>query len=271
MLIKRIVSVGLLVLLVPSIYSQRVKRKGTTPIDVTKNKGATGGDKPTFTTDQLVGKWQEIRRTYKNNSPSNFTDTNFLNFTSPSKVTTRTGNNQASIIGDAAIEQPGNTLLAAADVYTILSVTDSTLILDDQEYFIQTFKKTNEFWYETLGKLSVSQDVYKTPIAVKVTDVLGKWGVYKKEAKPGSVLPTATIIRYLKIKAKTGENSASGEVTYSQSELSKVSPCIIKITNGVMDIKTDGGVSWSLPVYKADGKELIFGSKDQLLYFAKPI
>jgi len=270
MLIKKVVAVGLLTLLLPSVYAQHVKRKGTTPIDVSKNKGATNGEKPTFTVEQLVGKWQEIRRVYKNNSPSNFTDTNYLNFTTPSKVTTRTGNNQASIVGDAAIEQPGNTLLAAADVYTILSVTDTTLVLDDQEYFIQTFKKTNQFWYETLGKLAVSQESYKAPVAVKLKDVMGEWGVYKKEAKPGTILPTTSIIRYLKITQKTGESNASGEVTYSQSEQSKVSSCTIKITNGVMDIKA-GGVSWSLPVYKADGKELIFGNKDVLLYFAKPL
>jgi hypothetical protein len=270
MLIKKMAIAGLFMLLVPSIFAQRVKRKGTTPIDVTKNKGQANNGKTDFTMEQLVGKWQEIRRTYKNNSPDNFTDTNFLNFTSPGKVTTRTGNNQASIVGEALIEQPGNTLLAAGDVYTILSITDSVMILDNQEYFIHTFKRTNEFWFETFGKLSVKQDVYKDPISIKITDVMGKWGIYKREAKPGAIHPPTNIIRYLKITEKTGENTAKGEVTFYQSEQSKVIPCTIKTTNAGIDI-TAGDFNWSLFIYKADGKELIFGETDVMVYFAKQL
>jgi hypothetical protein len=270
MLIKKMVVGGIFMLLIPSIFAQRVKRKGTTPIDISKNKGQVNNQQVEFTTEQLVGKWQEIRRTYKNDSPDNFTDTNFLNFTSPGKVTTRTGNNQASIVGEVLIEQPGNTLLAAGDVYTIMSINDSIMILDNQEYFIHTFKKTNEFWYETFGKLSVKQDVYKDPVSIKIADVMGKWGIYKREAKPGAIHPPTNIIRYLKITEKTGENTAKGEITFYQSEQSKVLPCTIKTTNAGIAI-TAGEVSWSLFVYKADGKELIFGDRDVMVYFAKPL
>ena len=270
MLIKKILTVGLLIFFVSSIFAQRVKRKGTTPIDISKNKRQPASNTPAFTMEQLVGKWQEIRRTYKNNSPENFTDTNFLNFTSPSNVTTRTGNNQASIVGEALIEQPGNTLLAAADVYTIVSVTDSVMVLDNQEYFLHTFKKTNQFWYETFGKLSVKPDVYKDPVSVKISDVMGKWGVYKRQAKPGAIKPPANIIRYLKITEKTGKNSAKGEITFYQSEQSKVLPCTIKTTSTGIDI-TAGEFNWSLFTYKADGKELIFGDIGVMVYFAKPL
>ena len=266
---KRIIFV-LLMFIAPSLFAQRVKRKGTTPIDISKNKKQVAGNTPEFTMDQLVGKWQEIRRTYKNNSPENFTDTNFLNFTSPTNVTTRTGNNQATLVGEALIEQPGNTLLAAADVYTILSVNDSIMVLDNQEYFLHTFKKTSEFWYETFGKLSVKQDAYTTPVSVKIADVMGKWGVYKKEAKPGTIHSPTNIIRYLKITEKRGENTAKGEITFSQSEQSKVLPCTIKTTNTGLAI-TAGEFNWNLFVYKADGKELVFGDKAVMLYFAKPL
>ena len=270
MLIKQIIAAGILMLLVPSIFAQRVKRKGTTPIDISKNKRQPGDGKPAFTMEQLVGKWQETRRTYKNNSPENFTDTNFLHFTSPSKVITRTGNNQARIVGEAVIEQPGNTLMAAGDVYTVISVTDSTMVLDNQEYFLHTFKKTNEFWYETLGKLYVKQDAYKNPVSIKITDVMGKWGVYKREAKPGAIHPPVNIIRYLKITEKTGENAAKGEITFYQSEQSKILPCAIKTTNAGIEI-TAGEFSWSMFVYKADGKEFVFGDTKVMLYFAKPL
>jgi hypothetical protein len=257
--------------MVPAVFAQRVKRKGTTPIDVSKNKRQGSDGKPLveFTVEQLTGKWQEIRRTYKNNSPENFTDTNYLNFTTPGKVTTRTGNNQASMVGDASIE-PGNTLLAAADVYTILSINDSVLVLDDQEYLIHTLKKTNEFWYETLGNLSVKQNVYKEPLSISIADIMGKWGVYKREAKPGAIHPPTNIIRYLKITEKTTESTAKGEITFYQSEQSKVLPCTIKTTNAGIDI-TAGAFNWNLFVYKADGKEFIFGDTDVMVYFAKQL
>ena len=270
MLIRKRLIFVLLMFIVPSLFAQRVKRKGTTPIDISKNKKQVAGNTPEFTMDQLVGKWQEIRRTYKNNSPENFTDTNFLNFSSTTKVTTRTGNNQGSIVGEVLIEQPGNTLLAAADVYTILSVNDSIMVLDNQEYFLQTFKKTSEFWYETFGKLAVKQDVYKEPVPVKIADIMGKWGVYKREAKPGAIHPPTNIIRYLKITEKTGENSAKGEITFYQSEQSKTLPCTIKTTNAGIDI-TAGEFKWSLFAYKADGKEFIFGDSAVMVYFSKPL
>ena len=270
MLIKNILTAAFLMLTMSTLLAQRVKRKGTTPIDISKNKRLPNDNKPEFTMEQLVGKWQEIRRTYKNNSPDNFTDTNFLNFTSASKVTTRTGNNQGSMVGDALIEQPGNTLMAAGDVYTILSITDSTMILDNQEYFLHTFKKTNEFWFETLGKLSVKQDIYKEPVAIKISDIMGKWGVYKREAKPGTINQSISVIRYLKIKEKISETAAKGEITFYQSEQTKALPCNIKITNAGVDIIA-GEFKWNLFVYKADSKEFIFGNKESILYFAKPL
>ena len=268
--LKKLLLPTLFLCLSAAVFAQRVKRKGVTPIDISKNKKGGNVSQPNFNLEQLTGKWQETLRTYKNNSPENFTDTNFLNFTSAGKVTTRTGNNQGSMVGEAAIEQPGNTLLAAADVYTILSITDSTLILDDQEYLIHTFKKTNEFWYETLGKIPVKQDLYKTPVTVKITDVMGKGGIYKKEAKPGSIHPPTNIIRYLKITEKKGDNMAAGEITFYQSEQSKLLPCTVKITKTGMDVIA-GTYTWSLFVYKADGKELVFGDTDIMLYFAKPL
>jgi len=272
MLIKNILISGLLLLMAPAVFAQRVKRKGTTPIDISKNKRQTNDGSPQveFAVGQLTGKWQEIRRTYKNNSPENFTDTIYLNFTSPGKVTTRAGNNQASLVGEAAIEQPGNTLLAAGDVYSILSITDSVMMLDDQEYLIHTFKKTNEFWYETLGKLSVNQAIYKEPVSVTIEDVMGKWGVYKREAKPGTIHPPTNIIRYLKITEKTGDGTAKGEITFYQSEQSRALPCTIKTTNAGIDITAES-FNWNLFVYKADGKEMVFGDTEVMLYYAKPL
>lgn len=269
MLIKKIAFAAVCIFLALPTWGQRVKRKGTTPIDITKNKGQVSSQQDFFKIEQLTGKWQEISRTYKNNSPARFADTNFLNFTSPGKVITRTG--QATMAGEAMIDQPGNTLLAAADIYTIISINDSVMVLDNQEYFFQTFKKTNEFWYETFGKVPVKNELYGDPIIeLKVNDIMGKWSIYKREAKPGAINPPTNIIRYLKITEKTGDNSAKGEITFYQSEESKVLPATIKTNSKGVDVNA-GAYKWSLFVYKADGRELIFGDKNEMVYFAKPL
>jgi hypothetical protein len=265
---KKITAVLLLILVTATIAAQRVKRKGVQPIDVSKNKRPGSKKTPAFTMEQLVGKWQEIARTDKSNQPIDFTDTIYLNFTSTNKVTTREASSMTSMTGAASIEDPGNVLMAAADIYTILSVADSQLVLDNQENYLHLFKKTNQFFYETYGKLAVNPNVYKDPVSVSLADVKGRWMVYKKEAKPGTVNPPVNIIQYLKITDSTGENTATGEVTFYQTDQSTELPCTIKVTNAGIDI-TAGEYNWALFVYKADKKELVFGDAAVLLYYAK--
>ncbi len=268
MQIKKISSLLLLVVFTTTITAQKVKRKGVQPIDVSKNKRPGKKQPPVFTMVQLAGKWQEISRTDKSGNPVYFTDTIFLNFTGANKVITRDAGSMTSMTGAASIEEPGNVLMAAADVYTILSVSDSQAILDNQENYLHTLKKTNQFFYETYGKLAVNQNSYKDPVSITLADVLGKWMVYRKEARPGTVNPPVNIIQYLKITDSTGENMAKGEITFYQTDKSTELPCIIKVTNAGMEI-TAGSYNWSLFVYKADKKELVFGDAQVLLYFAK--
>jgi hypothetical protein len=47
-------------------------------------------------------------------------------------------------------------------------------------------------------------------------------------------------------------------------------PCTIKTTNAGIDI-TAGAFNWNLFVYKADGKEFIFGDTEVMVYFAKQL
>jgi hypothetical protein len=248
--------------------AQRVKRKGVQPTDVSKNKGqAPGYAGLVFTIEQFTGKWQEASRTNMDTTPMPITDTLLLNFTAPGKVITRDGN-QSNIVGEAAIDAPGNVLLAAADVYTIVSADSNHLVLDDQEGYLHTFNRTAQFTYEGYGKNTIGQDVYTSPISISLADIMGKWSVYRKQAKPGAITASACIIRQLAITEKTGESAARGEVDFYQKEKSEALPCIIRIINGGMAI-TAGNYSWQLPVYKADAKELVFGDPSMLLYFAR--
>ena len=107
----------------------KVKRKGITPLDVTKNKNVPAISS-TYSLEQFAGKWQEVTRTDIKNSPVGFKDTLFYNF-SGENVFSRDGVNM-SLKGDAAIE-PGNVLVAAADVFTIRSMSNNKVVLDDGE------------------------------------------------------------------------------------------------------------------------------------------
>jgi len=268
MQLKKMSALLLLIWVTTEVTAQKVKRKGVAPLDVSKNKRPGKNESAVFTMEQLTGKWQEITRTDKSNAALEFSDTIFLNFTSTTKVATREGNSMVTMTGAASIEDPGNVLLAAADVYTILSAADSMLVLDNQDNYIHTLKKTNQFFFETYGKLAVKKAVYTEPISITLADITGKWMVYKKESKPGTINPPVNIIQYLKITDSTGENTASGEVTFYQTDKSTAMPCSIKVTNAGMNI-TAGEFNWSLFVYKADKKELVFGDAAVLLYFAK--
>jgi hypothetical protein len=251
-------------------HAQRVKRKGVTPVDVSKNKIIPVKDTPVFTLEQFTGKWQETARTDRNhNSPAVIVDTVLLHFTTPGKVITRDGNH-ANISGAAEIEAPGNVLVAAADIYTILSVSPEQLVLDDQENYIHTFTRTETFTYENYGKSAIGADTYGSPIAISLTDVMGKWSVYRRQARPGAVAPGTAIIKYLFISSRVDDNTANGEITFSQREKSTAMSCSIKV-NATSIAVVAGENRWELFVYKADGKELVFGNSETLLYYAKPL
>ena len=250
--------------------AQRVHRKGVQPIDVSKNKKQNSTQANFFTVAQFDGKWQEVNRTGQDKKVLAIKDTILLNFTKEGKAITREGN-QPNIVGTAEIEQPGNILLVAADVYTILSVSEKQIVLlDEQESVIHTLNKTDQFYYETFGKLSVTQDIYTNPLAVSLSAIMGKWSVYRKQAKPGAINPPTNIIEYLYITQKITNSTAKGEITFYQKEKSEAMPCSIKVTDAGIEI-TAGIYNWSLSVYKADGKEFIFGNADVLMYYAKPL
>lgn len=267
MLIKNTIVLFLLVSVASPLSAQKVTRKGMPPIDVSKNKTGRGKKKEAlYDISQFNGKWQEMYRTDYNQQLVGFTDTIYLHFPDSGKVVTRNGNT-SNMSGNAAIEAP-NTLLAAADVYTIVSLTDSQAVLDNQDGLIHTLKKTARFQFENYGKDSIKQEGFADPVPVTLPDVLGKWMVYRKVAKPGAINPPVNIITYLKIIDSTGENTANGEVTFYQTDRSIMLPCKIKVTNAGLDIEA-GDYVWSLFVYKASKKELVFGDVAVLLYYAK--
>ncbi|MGG9970825.1 hypothetical protein ACQ33O_03430 [Ferruginibacter sp. SUN002] len=246
--------------------AQKVIRKGTEPL--------TRGDKPgskgeaAYTLDQFQGKWQEVSRTTKKGKSAVIKDTIYLHFTDGNKVDTREGN-KPNVKGEADIDVD-NTLLAAADFYIIKSVSEKEIVLDDDDKFVHTFQKVDHFWFEQVGNLTVAIDTFKTVTEYDPANLIGDWGVYRRQAKPGEVKPPTKLIKYLKIKTKVDETTLKGEITVYEKEKTEELPCTITVYKTGMQVEA-GTYKWYLPIYKADGKELVFGNVELMLNYCKPL
>ena len=239
----------------------KVKRKGVTPLDVTKNVPANTS---TYSLGQFAGKWQEVSRADNKNSSVTFKDTLFYNF-SGENVFSRDGVNM-SLKGDAAIE-PGNVLVAAADVFTIRSMNSNQVVLDDGDY-LHTLVRKKEFWYETLPTNVVVEEKLNEPIKVNAAALSGKWKVYRRDAKPGSE-NHRILMRILNVTEIKDDHTATGELTFYQTEKLETLPCTIMLTGEKIHITTSKNF-WNMNVYKADGKDLVFGDAS-LMYYCKPL
>ena len=263
MIAKYLFSIAVLNFTIFSAQSQvlKVKRKGVTPIDVTK----PAQNQSTFTIGQFTGKWQEMSRTDSRNNPVPFKDTLFYNFSDKGEVFSRDGVNM-SLMGEAAID-PGNVLIAAADVFTIKSMNKDGVILDDGEYVHRLVRKNN-FWYETLPTNYVAPERFTDPITVNISALVGKWKVYRRDARPGYE-NKRILIRILNVIQPMDNNTATGELTFYQKEKFETLPCTLNLSMGKMHITTAQD-SWTVNVYKADGKDLVFG-EPSLMYYCKPL
>ena len=243
------------------------KRRGETL--QTRGNNTKKSKKADYSLMQLQGKWQEIeRKDRSNNTVVPFNDSIQLKFTDSNKVQTKTSvETSMTLVGEAEIDVD-NTLSAAADEYMIKSLENSELVLDDNDRFIHRLRKLDSFWYEKLGRLSVKQDDYSTPVAVGINSLIGKWSVYRRRAKPGATGENVLLIRYMNISAKADEHTATGDITFYQGQSSQQLPCKV-ILNGSNIKIVAGKNTWSLSVYQADANNFVFGSSE-LLYFSKP-
>jgi len=245
------------------------KRKGET---LQTNNGTTAKKtakkKADYTLSQFLGKWQEFARLDRStNEAVPFNDSIQIIFSDSNKVRTRTSIvTSMTMLGEADIDVD-NTLTVAADEYTIKSFADSILTLDDNDKFIHRLKKMNKFWYETLGKTSAKQNDYSNPIKISVANILGKWSVYRRQAKPGATSDNALLIKNLNILNKTGASTASGDVTFYQNQTIQQLPCTVTVNDTNIKIISSNG-SWDLSVYQADANNFVFGSSE-LMYFSK--
>ncbi len=249
------------------LIAQRVGRRGVTPTN-------TGNSKKTptfnFSLEQLQGRWQEAKRSDEDKNDLPIADTIYLHFTNTNKGETRDGT-KTIMRGEAFIDEPGNVLIAAADIYTIKTVTENELILLDDDGTVHTLVKKEIFWRETLGKNAVTDPVLDTPISPDLSQMDGgSWTVYRRRSKPGAISNESVLIRYIKAIKHNGNNTATAELTFYSKDKTEVMPCTITVVNNQIEIKS-GDNSWLLFIYKLEKEEWIFGDHKTLLYFAKPL
>jgi hypothetical protein len=241
----------------------KVKRKGSQPVNVTKPAVKA----PAYSLKQFKGKWQEIFRSDRtNNSRVDFEDTLFFNFYGNNDVYTRNGIN-FSLKGKADL-QPGNILSTGADEFVIKSLDKTTSVLDDGDKYVHTIIKKKSFWYETFPTDSIAPEKLVTPVEVNFSNITGKWRVYRREARPGSISINEPLLKTLDIE-NTNNDTAKGEITFYLETQSERVPCNITLQGTKMHLVTPKH-SWLMDIYKADKKEFIFGGPE-LMYYCKPM
>jgi hypothetical protein len=250
----------LIVIGISNLAYAQVVRKGVKPI-VRKKANPVAF----YNTGQLNGKWQEVIRT-KAGSPNalSFTDTLLMNINA-NNVEIRDGVSM-NMKGNVSIDPP-NTLNAAGDVYTIQSLSGNTLLLNDGD-FIRRMQKTSRFYYEILGKDSIPVERFENPITADIKNLPGKWVIYRRQADPGKVLDE-NLFKSIQLNDFQAGEAIKGEVVIYNADITLSMPATYTINNGTMKIITDRK-TWEFNIYKADGKELVFGNRD-LMYYSKPL
>ena len=220
-----------------------------------------------YTLKQFAGKWQEVTRMDRKVDTSlAFKDTMCMYFFGDNDVTTRDGVSM-SLKGKAAM-QPGNILEAAADIFVIKYLDSTKAILDDREKYVHTFYKRKSFSYENFPTDSVTPEKLNT-VKANFSVIRGKWIIYRRDAPPGTVFNDELLIRVLNIKEQANDASINGEVTFYRNEDTYTEPCSITLDGETMYIVTEKH-AWHMDIYKADGKDFIFGDP-ALMYYCKLI
>jgi hypothetical protein len=238
-------------------------RKGVSPVNTT----SSSNKELSLSIEQLQGKWQEVKRVLVNQTESlAFTDSLLIRFSQNKVEIKDVTSMRMTMKGLAEIAAP-NILIAAGDEFTVKSVTKDHLIISDGE-FVRTLEKRDQYAYESYGKNGISIDSMNTPISFDPKNITGKWYVYRRQANAGAVAGDAFVIKSLEIFNSDRQGSATGKVAFYQGGQTTAEDCkIVYNTTGILVI-TDTH-TWDFNLYKADGKDLVIGEKDQLLYYAK--
>lgn len=243
----------------PMAGAQKVIRKGMPPARVNKNS------KPVFyNVAQLSGKWQEYQRKIAGTAaPVDFRDSLLLNFNKRDSVYVYDGISMSQR-GVVAIDGPA-TLSLAGDVYSIVSLSKTVMVLNDGE-FTRSFKKTGRFYHETLGKLKADIASYEKPVIINAGKLKGRWDIYRRQANPG----TADSIQVKAISFLTTGEAMTGSISFYSSGHTYTENFTGYITGTTLFVNA-ASKQWQWDTFKADGEEFVFGKDKEIIYYAKKL
>ncbi len=242
--------------------AQKVKRKGEPVKRELKREEAAR-----YQISQLNGKWQEIKRESVESKKSvDFTDSLVMIFRDNSVTIKDITSMRMTMNGEAEIETP-DMLYAAGDEYRILFLDAQKLIIRDDS-ITRELEKRETLSYEQYGKDLIRKDSITEPVITDMHTLKGNWFIYNRKAEPGTVGGNTALLKSLEINTVNDDGIAFGKVQYYVSGITKSADCQLVTQQGKIKIITERD-SWTFSIYKADGKEFIFGEKGKLVYFAK--
>ncbi len=247
------------VILLSTASAQKVVRKGVTPVKVNRNAKTVF-----YNTGQLSGKWQEYQRKVAGTSaPVDFKDSLLLNFNKRDSVYVYDGISMSQR-GVVSIDGPA-TLSLAGDIYTIVSLSKTMMVLNDGE-FTRHFRKTDRFYHETLGKLKANIESYEKPVVINQGKLKGRWDIYRRQANPG----TADSIQVKAITFLTTGEAITGSISFYSSGNTYTENFTGYITGTTLFVNATSK-QWQWDTFKADGEEFVFGKDKEIIYYAKKL
>lgn len=107
-------------------------------------------------------------------------------------------------------------------------------------------------------------DTTNMVIDLRTSSLLNDWQVYKAEAVPGFIKSETAIVRRLNIKTNEGAYKYKGEVTFDLLSQRLTRECTIEFSvdnekKAWINIVSVDGNRWTIELFKADSKEMIFG------------
>lgn len=216
--------------------------------------------------EQFTGRWQETEKTEnKTKEKVAITDTFYIRFYENGTADTKQGN---SVVITGTTELfVDDYITTSANDFKIISVTPGIIVLDDLGGFQHRFTKTDLFAYEVKKDLPKPvADTAKAIVDLSGASLIKNWFAYKREATPGFIKPETFMISKLNIREKQGENYFAGEIEFAQYGKALVETCTLVFANNMVTISAAAN-TWHIEVFKADGKEMILGKKDGLVYY----
>jgi hypothetical protein len=230
------------------------------------SKTAGKAKKGKYKMDQLIGRWQETEKlNSKTKEKVAIADTFYILFYDNGTADTKQGN--SVVITGTSELFTDDYITTSANDFKIISVTAGMLVLDDLVGFQHSFSKKSQFAYEAeTVQPNPVVDTAKAIIDLSSASLIKNWFAYKRNAAPDFVKPGTALIRNLKILEKQSENNFKGEIEFAQFGKALVQTCTLVFNNNRVSVFAEGN-TWNMEVLKADGREMILGKKDELVYY----